>query len=367
MIKKPLFNEAILRDIRRLIVTFALALAAGALFLSLQFPAPFLMGSLFGVWIIGANIKPLQPHLGVARWFHIPVVLGLGVLIGSYFNLAVMGQAYKWIDTAIIMTLVTILVTSVGFFYLTKIRGYDPLMAFFCSIPGGQAEALVMAREQVEKDYVVALFHLVRVTIVFFSTPLLLAYLQGAEAVNASNAKLTAMPSIADLSDSQAIYFVGLGISGYITARFLRLPMAHLFGPVIFSAIAHMLGFVQIPRVFEFVLLAQLSIGGAVGARLANVQFRKLISYIKDAFIMSAMIITLYFLAALGVSFFIGQDLLGLWLAFVPGGLYEVTLLALLFGFDIAFVAFHHTIRILLVFISLPLAAAQLRKKQKQS
>jgi uncharacterized membrane protein AbrB (regulator of aidB expression) len=31
----------------------------------------------------------------------------------------------------------------------------------------------------------------------------------------------------------------------------------------------------------------------------------------------------------------------------VPGGLYEVTLLALIFGFDVAFVAFHHTVRII--------------------
>ena len=55
------------------------------------------------------------------------------------------------------------------------------------------------------------------------------------------------------------------------------------------------------------------------------------------------MILTLYFLAALLMVQLTGLDLLSLWLAFVPGGLYEVTLLALIFGFDIAFVAFHHT------------------------
>ena len=41
-------------------------------------------------------------------------------------------------------------------------------------------------------------------------------------------------------------------------------------------------------------------------------------------------------------------------LAFIPGGLYEVTLLALVFGFDVAFVGFHHTIRIILIFLALP-------------
>jgi uncharacterized membrane protein AbrB (regulator of aidB expression) len=44
----------------------------------------------------------------------------------------------------------------------------------------------------------------------------------------------------------------------------------------------------------------------------------------------------------------------------VPGGLYEVTLLALIFGFDVAFVAFHHTVRVMLIFLSLPVLAMRL-------
>ena len=227
--------QTIRNDCQKTFTTFAIALVTGWLFLQLKMPAPFLMGSLFGVWIIGSNIKSLQPHLGVARWFHIPVVLGLGVLIGSYFNMSEMAQAAQWFDTAIVMMIITIIVTASGFIFLTKWRGYDPLMAFFCAIPGGQAEALIMAREQVEKDYVVAMFHLIRVTIVFFSTPLLLAYFQGAEAVNQSNALLTSMPSLTDMTAQQLSYFLALGICGYITARLMRWPMPHLFGPVVFS------------------------------------------------------------------------------------------------------------------------------------
>lgn len=353
----------VIQDSLRTFTTFSIALTTGWLFLQLKMPAPFLMGSLFGVWIIGSNIKRLQPHLGVARWLHVPVVLGLGVLIGSYFTMTVMTQSLYWLDTALVMMLVTVVVTASGFYFLTKLRGYEPLLAFFCAIPGGQAEALILAREQVDKDYVVALFHLIRVTIVFFSTPLLLAYFQGAEAVSQSNALLTAMPSLTDMSAKEFAYFISLGVSGYITARIMRWPMPHLFGPVVFSALAHMAGLIQIPRIFEFVLLAQLSIGGAVGARLACVKFSELLGYLKDACLMSGLILSLYFIAAASIAYQLDRDLLGLWLAFVPGGLYEVTLLALLFGFDIAFVAFHHTIRIILIFISLPLAALRYGKK----
>ena len=352
-------------DCRKIALTFGIALSTGWLFLQLNLPAPFLMGSLFGVWVIGANLPKLQAHLGVARWFHIPVVLGLGVLIGSHFTADIGRHALRWSDTLIAMMIVTMIVTIAGFLFLTKLRGYDRLTAFLCSVPGGQAEVLVMAREQVEKDYVVALFHLIRVAFVFFSTPLLLAFIQGAQAVASSNQQLAAMPSLADLSALQLAYFIGLGISGYIIAKALHFPMAHLLGPVILSTIAHAIGLIQIPRIFEFVMLAQLAIGGAVGARLSQVRFTELLVYLKDAVMNTAMILSLYFLAALVMVQMTGLDLLSLWLAFVPGGLYEVTLLALIFGFDIAFVAFHHTARIILIFLTMPFAAGLFKSPPK--
>ena len=46
----------------------------------------------------------------------------------------------------------------------------------------------------------------------------------------------------------------------------------------------------------------------------------------------------------------IGMDYLDVMLAFVPGGLYEVTLLPLILGFDVAFVAIHHGTRMLFIF-----------------
>lgn len=54
----------IVADIRRLLVTSGIALSVGWLFLSLNFPAPFLMGSLFGVWVCGAVVPSARRHLG---------------------------------------------------------------------------------------------------------------------------------------------------------------------------------------------------------------------------------------------------------------------------------------------------------------
>ena len=47
----------------------------------------------------------------------------------------------------------------------------------------------------------------------------------------------------------------------------------------------------------------------------------------------------------------------------MPGGLYEVTVLALILGFDVAFVAFHHTVRVVMIFMSMPLIVRSLSGK----
>lgn len=348
-------------DIIQLITTFSVALASGWLCLTLNMPAPYLMGSLFGVWIAGSNLPRLQPFLGVARWFHKPVVLGLGTLIGGTFTTEILDQIGKWQLTVITMIITTVAVTALGFFFLTKIRNYKPELAFLCSTPGGQAEVMVIAKEITDKDYVVALFHLVRVVIVFVSTPFLLAFLEGGEAVIRSNEQLRSMPSLFDLPTHQLFTFAALAIVGFLLAKLIRVPIPHLLGPLLLSSALHLLGWVEIPRVNEFVILAQIVIGGGVGARLSRVPVKELFGYLKDAVATTAIILTAYITSAIAISAITDTSFLSVWLAFVPGGLYEVTLLAMIFGFDVAFVALHHTIRIMLVIFSMPLIAMRLK------
>ena len=334
-------------DVVKMGATFALALSTGWLFFQAGMPAPYLMGSLFGVWFGGALLRPIQPYLGVARWFHIPVILGLAVMIGAAFDQQMLVQITIWWKSLCVMMITTFIVCMTGYQLLTRWRGYDKRLAFFCSLPGGQAEAMILARQMVEKDYVVALFHLVRVTVVFLSAPLLLAFIQGGDAVAASNRTLASMPSIFDLPLYALGLFIFIAVLGLGLALILRLPLPYLLGPMCLSILFHLMGWADLPRINEFVILAQLAIGGAIGARLAKVPFQEVFGYLKDAFITTVLILSLFFIAAIIMAMTEAFNFLELWLAFVPGGLYEVTLLALIFGFDVAFVAFHHTVRII--------------------
>lgn len=345
-----------------LLITASLALAAGWILSKLRLPAPYLMGSVFGVWLAGALLPPLRAHLGVARWFHVPVVLGLGTMIGAAFNAQLLSQALHWWPTVLAMILATAIATAIGWTYLVRIRGYEPRLALLCSLPGGQAEIILLAKNYTDKDYIVALCHLTRVSLVVGLAPLLLMVVTGFEGVATSYRVQNALPHIWSLSPSTALSFVACALLGYSGGRLLRLPMPHLLGPLFLSALGHALGWIDIPRIREFIILAQIAVGGGIGARLARVPFREIAGYILDGLVNAGLLLSSYTLMAALVTLAFGLSFMQALLAFLPGGLYEVTLLALVFGFDLAFVSFHHTVRILLIFFSLPWLARRFER-----
>ena len=194
---------------------------------------------------------------------------------------------------------------------------------------------------------------------VFCFVPLLLAIVQGSEAIKASNISLASMPSFLDLDFTILLYFVAISIASLPMAKIVRLPMPHLLGPLIISSLLHISGVIEIPRIHEFLVLAQITIGGVIGKRLASVDLSEIAKYLKDATLSAFFVVSAYILIAIGTSWIIDVQVLRMLLAFIPGGFYEVTLLALIFGFDVAFVAFHHTIRVVLVFLILPLVTSK--------
>ena len=203
--------SAVLQDLKSISITFLVASLSGILLNWLTAPAPYLLGSLVGVWILSSKNKTLKEAMGIPRWFQISIILGIGTLVGANFQPNSLELMSRWIPSVLSMFIATIVATAIGLTYLTRLRKYEFNLALLSCIPGGQAEMILISRELTEKDYVVALFHLVRVTLVFCFVPIMLAFVQGLEAVRSSNINLATMPSILDLDIKTLFYFATIG------------------------------------------------------------------------------------------------------------------------------------------------------------
>jgi membrane AbrB-like protein len=142
---------------------------------------------------------------------------------------------------------------------------------------------------------------------------------------------------------------------GYLLARRLRLPAATFVGPLLGSAAAHLAGWIETEPPYLLMACAQLVLGSAVGARFTGTPLaligRTLLLGAGATMLM--LLITLAFGAALHPL--TGYSLTLLLLAFIPGGLTEMSLIALAMGVDPAFVVTHHGVRVfLVVLIALP-------------
>jgi len=130
--------------------------------------------------------------------------------------------------------------------------------------------------------------------------------------------------------------------------RALHLPAFWLTGPLIVSAVVHGLGWVQGVPPGWLVAVTQVVVGGGLGARFAGVQPAMLRRALGLSVLYGAAVLGLaagfaYVLHAVGVA--PGP---AAFLAYAPGGVAEMSLIALSLQYSVVFVTVHHVARILI-------------------
>ncbi len=150
---------------------------------------------------------------------------------------------------------ITIVVSFVGHIFLNKLGGHELCLAFLCCISGAQVEALALPRGTMDQDTVVVLFHVVRVVFVFM--PPLLALLRGDVPLETSNIALRQGPAFLSSMLKKLQPLLPLRLEGFC------LPDGAVFRcRICWSVLTfHVIGWVELLRVHEFVPLAQFAIG----------------------------------------------------------------------------------------------------------
>ena len=135
----------------------------------------------------------------------------------------------------------------------------------------------------------------------------------------------------------------------------LRVPAAQLVGPMVLSAALHLSGLVSAQPPGELIAAAQVVLGAAIGARFVGMAFSELRRIMLLAALVAVMMVLVTAGAAYALAAVAGQSGTTLFLAFAPGGLAEMSLIALTMGSAAAFVSTHHIARIMLIVIVAPL------------
>jgi len=333
---------------RTTLLALAIGVAGGWLAFQLRLPLAWMIGAMIATTAAATLGAPIA--LPIA--FRHAMIAVLGVMLGSGFSPEMLAQLGDWAVSLASLVLYGVAAGGAGLVYFRRVWGYDAVTAYFAAMPGGLTEMTLVGAEMGGDARVISLTHAARVLLVVLALPFAFQLLIGYDPALRRAVGL----SLAEMTPADLAILAACGVLGYLLARALRMPAAALVGPLILSAAVHLIGWTAAKPPFELVAAAQLVVGTAIGCRFAGVGFRLLSRTVVAAAGGTVVLFAATVAFALVLAQATGLPAVALMLAFAPGGLAEMSLIAIATGADAAFVATHHVVRIFLIVVLAPLA-----------
>jgi membrane AbrB-like protein len=244
-----------------------------------------------------------------------------------------------------------------GAAYLHLVHRWQLLSAYLASSPGGMSQVLVVAAELDADLRAIAIVQTMRVVIIAVGLPAGLSLLGLAgHAVRPGNGPLSFA-----LADELAELVAVSIVAGYIAFR-VRFPGGLLFGAMFASAALHGSGLIHAVVPPWVANMAMVTLGGVIGARFANTPLRLLANYLAAAFGSFAVAVTIASLFAALPVHMLGLPIPEVMIAYAPGSVDAMMLLALALHLDPVYVGAHHVMRVMFVSLLMPLVARWLAR-----
>ena len=151
------------------------------------------------------------------------------------------------------------------------------------------------------------------------------------------------------------------GLAGAFVSERLHIPGGIMIVPMLFTAALELSGVTSAKPPGELVIIAQIVLGAGIGGRCIGVELKEIGDAVKHA---SSYVLIMLTLTALSAWLLLELGNIAFWpgmLSFAPGGLAEMSLIALALGLNVGFIATIHTVRILIVVLAGPVAFKLLR------
>lgn len=340
---KPDFSFA---SLRRLGATLALALAGGSLFAWLGLPAGWLSGAL----VVTAVAAMAGVPVGIGHNMRQFTFLMLGTSMGSAVSPDTLKGMTAWPLSLAVLALSIPVMMGAVMLYLERVAGWDRRSAFFAAAPGALSAVLVMAETSGADTRRVVFGQSVRIFVLVALLPTALGGLGHTPA-----GTLPINPVVPDAFNFALS--LAAGLAGALAAERLRFPGGTMVGAMLASAAVHGSGLVE-GRLPDYILIASfVAMGGNIGARFAGTRVETLRSFLFDALVALAIATAVTVVFALAGAWLADEDPYKMLVAYVPGALEAMTIMAFVLGLDPAFVAAHHLARFLLLALAIPVIA----------
>lgn len=318
----------------------------GVLFDALNLPLAWMLGPLLANLLLAISGGDVAVPDRLREYF-----LGvLGLLLGGQVTPQLTSRMLDWPVSAAALLVGVGVSTLVGAWWYRRC-GFDKVSAWFSSAPGAMTAMIMMGDKAGGDPPRIAVAQSLRaLIIVLLLPPFFVQYASAPAGVVATVEGVEGLWLLAALPA-----FIALG-------RSLCLPNPALLASMLIAA---GLGAADVARLHlphwgvEVMLWV---LGSAIGARFSGVKLTQLLRYALQTLVATALTLSVLASFAYLIHLLLGIPLHIAILAFAPGGIGEMAILAMTLNIDPVFVTFHHLLRLISLMLIAPIWLHWLRR-----
>ncbi|WP_342359949.1 AbrB family transcriptional regulator [Terrarubrum flagellatum] len=326
-----------------LIPAIICAFLGGLLFFQLDLPAPWISGSMLGA-MMSALIRPMpemHPRLRDVAFLMTGTSMGAGV---TPETVALLGKVPL---SFLVLAISIVAIIYFSSLWLTKVHGWTREDAMLAAAPGALSTALAIAAARGGDVLGVAVVQTTRLFILVALLPGLIAWIEGGQ--GSSLLALTQMSW-----GTLVLMLVGGAICGYALNK-LKITAAAMLGAALFGAFLHGGGYVSGYTPMPIAIGGFVLVGVMIATRTRGLSWKAVFDYAAASaasFIIGGIVAGL---CALAASWLINISIGATLLAFAPGGVEAMTLLAMSLAYDPLYVVAHHIARFMSIGLCIPI------------
>ncbi|HSP23532.1 MAG TPA: AbrB family transcriptional regulator [Saliniramus sp.] len=327
------------------LLQIAAAACGGLIFHLLGVPAAWLSGAVIGTVVWGA--------LGFGARLSRPIVEAAMVISGVVMGASITPEAMAAIGTyplsILLLCIAVPAITAASALFLMKVYGWNRDDAVLASIPGALTAVLAVAVSRNAGVARIAVVQSFRLLVLIAVLPFVVSLSTGGEgSVGVGQGMQIATPAA-------FVAMVAAGLAVGLLFERLRVAAPLLLGATVGSAVLHVTDFTPGAVPPAIATLGFVVIGVFIGERFSTLDRTALRSLAPAAIgsfaVGMAIAIVFALLAVVLVDIRLGEAMV----AFAPGGVEAMIILALVLGLDPLYVGVHHVVRFLGIGLALPI------------
>lgn len=242
--------------------------------------------------------------------------------------------------------------------YYRRVAGFDRVTALMSAIPGGLQTMITVGPELGGDESRIVLAQVLRLML---SVVVISAVLGVSMGIARSQMEIFHRDLRVDWLMLTLV--IGLAFTGYRIGRHFKIAAPQFLGVMPVLAPLYLSGVVAQGLPGPIMAICLWIVGSAVGSRFSGFRPRDVIRLSGHSVVAVVIMLAVCGVFTLILGATLGLSTISLVLAFAPGGIVEMSLIALALNADPGFVSVHHLARIALCTLSLPLVVRILRRR----